>query len=407
MTIKTTKYSAVSESLFQKSKNVFAGVGNSPHPEYANESFFLERGSGSRLYDTDGKEYVDMLSMGSLILGHANQKVIEAVSKAIRDGLPCGTCHKKENELAEIILSGLPEFDSIRFLNSTADASLTAIKQAKLFTRRNLIVRFAGGPGSEPNNDCLSNEIITAGYDDEDAFESVIKKYSDRIAAVYIDPLPANYGLLVQRKEFLKFVRELTWRNGSLLIFDEMNSSFRIHFGGYYHLLNIVPDIVVLGNIIGNGMSLGVIAGLDSVMRLLTANGYSGDLSYANPIALYAGIAVLDQLTSGDIYGKLDSLGRKFALLLKESKIPYANFQQVGSILWPHLDTGELPRIPQRISPVSVKRFNSIHCGMIKRGFFISSSAYDPIFLSSTHSEEDIECFVAAIIDELTQMESV
>jgi len=404
MTIKNNLYDSVSGALFQKTKNVIAGAGNSPQCNYAKDSFFLLRGSGSRLYDTEGKEYVDMWSMGSIILGHANQKVVEAVSKAIGDGLPCGTCQRKEIELAELILNALPEYDSVRFFNSTADASLAAIKQAKLFTKRDLIIKFATSPADGSNS---SNEIITAQYDDEGAFESLIKKHSDRIAAVLIEPLPANYGLLLQRKEFLKFVRELTWRNGSLLIFDELSSALRIHFGGYYHLLNIVPDIIVMGNIIGNGMSIGVIAGLDSVMRLMTTNCYSFNSSFANPVVLYAGIAVMEQLTSGDIYGKLDSLGRKFALLLKESKIPYAKFQQAGSILWLHLDMGELPRIPQRISSVAVKRFNKFYCGLLKRGFFISSSAYDPIFLSSTHSEQDVERFAFAIIDELTQMESV
>jgi glutamate-1-semialdehyde 2,1-aminomutase len=345
--------------------------------------------------------------MRSIILGHANEKVVEAVRKAIVDGLPCGVCQKKEIELAGLILDALPEFDSVRFFNGSTDASLAAMKQAKLFTKRELIIKFATVPEDGSNGDNLSNEIIAAQYDDEEAFERLIKRYSGRIATVFIDPLPANYGLLQQRKEFLKFVRELTWRNGSLLIFDELSSALRIHFGGYYHLLNIVPDMVVSGNIIGNGLSIGVIAGLDSVMGHMVTNGYSLKTSFADPVALYAGIAVMQQLTSGDIYGKLDSLGRKFALLLRESKIPYANFQQAGSILWLHLDTGELPRTPQRISPVAVKRFNKLFCGLIKRGFVISSSAYDPIFLSSAHSEQDVERFAFAIIDELTQMESV
>jgi glutamate-1-semialdehyde 2,1-aminomutase len=417
MAIKST---AISDSLYQKAKNMIAGAANGAPQilNHAKASLFIERGSGSRLYDADGNEYVDMCrSSGSLILGHANHDVIEAVSRAVADGLSAGTYHRKEIEIAELILSGLSEFDSVRFFNGATDASSTALRQAMRFTGRDLIVIFDGGrnqpgdfKGARSNRDILngnmlSGEFIWAQYDDEDSFERLLKNYSDRIAAVLVEPLPAENGLLVQRKEFLKFVRELTWKSGAILIFNETVSAFRIHFGGYYQLINIVPDIVILGNNISNGMSVGAIVGLDSVMRLLTVQEYP--TATANPVALSAGVAVLNQLISGDVYGKLDRLGRKFASLLKECKIPYANFQQVGSILWPHLDTGEFPRIPRKISPVSLTRFNRMYRGILKNGFFVSSSAYDPMFFSGSHCEEDIERFVSVIVNELSKMESV
>ena len=418
-----------SEKAYNAACQIIPGGVNSPvraFKQIGGHPVFFEKAAGCKVTDIEGNVYIDMCqSWGALILGHADPDVVEAVKRAADDGLSFGACHKKEIEMAEMVLSAFYNFENVRLVNSGTEAVMTALRIARGYTKRDLVVKFDGGYHGHVDSmlvragsglatfgvagslgitkDTIENTIV-AHFDNEDEIENIFRKVGDRVAAVIIEPLPANCGLLIQRQEFLKFLRIITAQYGSLLIFDEVISGFRLHFGGYYALLGIVPDIITLGKIIGGGMPVGAVVGNRSVMKILAPQGdvYQAGTLSGNPITLAAGIATLRKLENGAIYKRIDTLGKKFASLIENSKCNYCKVRRMGSILWLYLDKEEFPKRPEQISNLATERFKRIYRGLLQDGVYLPPSSLEVFFVSDAHTEANVEKCVRAVIAQLT-----
>ncbi|MFH1436022.1 MAG: glutamate-1-semialdehyde 2,1-aminomutase [Pseudomonadota bacterium] len=339
---------------------------------------------------------------------------MEAVRSAAGRGLSFGACHEREIELAGLILEGFPGLDMVRVVSSGTEAVMTALRLARGVTKRELIVKFEGcyhghsdgllvksGSGlvtfgissSDGIPEAVASTTVVLPLDDEAAVEEAFKNVGSRIAAVVIEPLPANNGMLVQRPGFLNFLRDITAREGALLIFDEVISGFRLSYGGYGQSLGIEADIVTLGKAIGGGMPVGAIAAKRGVMEKLAPTGsvYQAGTLSGNPVSMAAGIATLKKLKGTAPYGELD---RRGALFESSMKFPGLCVRQ-GSIIWLNLAGGEAPRKASDINPGSVEKFNGLYWDMLEGGYYIPPSAYEVMFLSTAHGDDDIKAFAS------------
>ncbi len=420
-----------SSEYYERAVNLMPGGVNSPVRAFGSvggHPVYFEKGAGAKVTDADGNEYVDFCgSWGPLILGHAHPAVVEAATAALQDGLSFGACCKREIDLAERVLDAFPEFERVRFVSSGTEAVMSAVRLARGATARGKIIKFSGcyhghadhllvkaGSGlitqpiasSDGVPAAIAGETLVVPLDDEEAVRELFAKYPDQIAAVILEPLPANSGLLVQRPEYLQFLRDITKQHGALLIFDEVISGFRLHYGGYMHKTGILPDLVTLGKIVGGGMPVGALLGSAALMELFAPNGkvYQAGTLSGNPVAMAAGCATLDVLKQTDAYDSLEKLGQAQDAAFAGLKERFGDFQsrRVGSIGWLYLDTGELPRQPEKVSERAIARFNRHHRAMLDRGYYLAPSAWEVAFLSTAHSVEHIEGLAEAWADVLS-----
>ncbi len=420
----TERYN-MSKRLFEKAATLMPGGVNSPVRAFGSvggHPIFFSRGTGALAVDADGNEYVDFCgSWGPLILGHSHPEVRFAANEALRDGLTFGACSAKEILLAESVLDAFPEYDRVRFVSSGTEAVMTAVRLARGATGRGKIVKFEGcyhghadhllvkaGSGlltqSIASSRGVPEEIaaltLVAPLDDEDAVQELFDTHGQDIAAVIVEPLPANSGLLLQRPEYLSFLREITRKNGSLLIFDEVISGFRLRYGGYMHEVGLTPDLVTLGKIVGGGMPVGAVVGPEDLMEKLAPNGaiYQAGTLSGNPVAMAAGAATLNVLRNGEIYERLETVGRAQDEAFREvqKEIPFFQSRRVGSISWLYLDEGEIPRRSDRVSETAVARYNRHHRAMLDRGFYLAPSAWEVAFLSASHNADHVQDLAAA-----------
>ena len=408
-----------SETLYQKACRLMPAGVSSPVRAFKSVGgtpLYYSKAGGSRFLDADGNEYVDYcLSWGPLILGHAHPAVVEAVKRAARDGLSFGACCEKEIELAERILSAFPSMQQMRFVSSGTEAVMTAIRLARGVSARPKILKFEGGyhghsdsllvkagsglvtfgtSSSQGVPESIAAETIVCPLDDEEALAKIFEAHGKDLAAAIVEPLPANNGLLQQRVEWLQALRQLCTQHGSLLIFDEVISGFRLRFGGYADSLGVRADIITLGKIIGGGMPVGALCGSKEIMQALAPLGgvYQAGTLSGNPVSLAAGIATLGLLASGDCYEKLESLGQTFDETLKKeaAELAFVNWRRLGSVLWLHLAEGEMPRTAAAINPESAERFNRMHPALLDRGIYLAPSAYEVTFLSTAHTTQEV-----------------
>ncbi len=417
-----------SKSLYEKAITLIPGGVNSPVracKQVGGTPIYYKKAAGSTFEDVDGNRYVDYCqSWGPLILGHGHPHVLEAVQETAKRGLSYGACHEGEVQLAELLLSAFPTFDRVRFVNSGTEAVMTALRVARGVTGRNLIVKFEGGyhghfdgmlvkagsglathsiASSQGIPSSIAETTLVLPFDDEAAVEEAFKKYGDKIAAVIIEPLPANNGLLVQRKEFLQHLRDITTKHGSMLIFDEVISGFRLHFGGYWQQVGIEPDLFTLGKIIGGGMPVGALVGKKESMDQLSPLGgiYQAGTLSGNPVSLAAGRATLERLKNTPPYEKLDELGGYFVDELARSSVPFARAQRVGSIVWLYLDETPFPRKADAISAKAMDRFTNYYSSFLANGHYLPPSSYEVLFLSEAHNKEEVSALADDIIWEL------
>ncbi|MGZ3930756.1 MAG: glutamate-1-semialdehyde 2,1-aminomutase, partial [Bacteroidia bacterium] len=313
---------SASSQLFEKAKNYFPGGVNSPVRAFRSVGgtpVFIEKGKGSHIWDADGNEYIDYCcSWGPLILGHANEKVLNAVDKTMRNGTSFGAPTRLENELAELILGNNPYIEKIRFVSSGTEAVMSAIRLARGFTGRTKILKFEGcyhghsdsllvkaGSGlvtfgntsSAGVPESFVNETVVVSLNNKKAVEEAFAQFHKQLACVIIEPVPANNGLLLQDKEYLQFLREICTANDTLLIFDEVISGFRIGFTGAAGYYNIKPDIITYGKIIGGGFPVGAYGASKDIMKCISPEGdvYQAGTLSGNPVAMSAGIAQLTE----------------------------------------------------------------------------------------------------------------
>lgn len=410
-----------SERLYERATRVIPGGVNSPVRAFravGGTPLFFVSGRGAHLTDSDGRVYLDLVgSWGPLILGHAHPAVVEAITQASRRGTTFGAPCPAEVELAERVVASYPGIEQVRLVSSGTEAVMSAIRLARAFTGRDLIVKFAGcyhghadhllvaaGSGlatfGRPSSAGVP-EAFTActrvlPLDDEAAGDALFARDGHQIAAVIIEPVPANHGLLPQRAEFLERLRALTRERGALLIFDEVISGFRLARGGAAERLGIVPDLATFGKVIGGGMPVGAFAGPRRIMARLAPDGdtYQAGTLSGNPVAMASGIATLDVLAAENGWEKLDALGAQLELLLqpvlREAPFPI-HLVRLGSLFWLSLHESGAPRTAATLSQQAVGRFAALFHAMLAEGIYLPPSAYEACFLSLAHTTVDLE----------------
>ncbi|MGH8229251.1 MAG: glutamate-1-semialdehyde 2,1-aminomutase [Steroidobacteraceae bacterium] len=414
-----------SAQLFDRALRLIPGGVNSPVRAFGavgGEPLYIERGEGPYVFDADGNRYLDFVgSWGPLILGHAHPAVLRAVTEACRKGMTFGAPCAGEVELAQRIVDSYPGLEQVRFVSSGTEAVMSAIRVARAATGRSVIVKFAGcyhghadhllvaaGSGlatlGRPSSAGVPEAFVSATrvlpLDDEAAARAALAR--EPIAAVIIEPVPANHGLLLQRQAFLEMLREQTRRRGIVLIFDEVISGFRLARGGAAERLGIVPDMATFGKVIGGGMPVGAFGGSREIMRHLAPEGdaYQAGTLSGNPVAMAAGIATLDILAREDGWRRLESLGATFERLLepvlRRARAP-VQLVRMGSLAWLCLHPGGPPRAAAALPAAGSERFARLFHALLERGIYLPPSPYEVCFVSLAHREEHFEQLAAAL----------
>lgn len=422
---------AKSAQLFEKAKNYFPGGVNSPVRAFKSvygTPLFIERGDKAHLWDADGNEFIDFCcSWGPLILGHNNDQIREAVHAQLSKGLSFGAPTQLENELADLILSNNRYIDKIRFVSSGTEAVMSAIRLARGYTGRDKIVKFEGcyhghsdsllvkaGSGlvtfgetsSAGVPKAFADETIVIALNDKASLEQVFSDFKGQVAAVIIEGVPANNGLLIQDKEYIQFLRNITRENGSLLLFDEVITGFRLGFEGAAKYYDIQPDIITYGKIIGGGMPVGAYGASKEIMSHISPDGgvYQAGTLSGNPVAMAAGIATLTQLAQPDFYNRLEQKTHAFVSDLR-SFIEERNFEvkifTIGSIFWFAFTSQEKVQRADEIDPASMEKYKVMHRELLNRGIYFGPSGYEVGFISSAHTPQDLTTASTAIKDAL------
>lgn len=408
---------SVHEELFERAQRVLPGGVTSPVRAFRSVGGtprYIKRGEGATLIGEGGERWTDFcLGWGPLILGHAHPEVIEAVTRAARDGLCFGTTTRGEIEISERILAGYPRFDRVRLTCSGTESVLTALRLVRGATGRPLIVKFAGcyhghvdamlvkggsglvsfgigdSAGLAPG---ATADTLVLPLNDEAALDAAFAEHGARIAAIIVEPVPANNGLLVQRPEWVRHARKLCDDHGAMLIFDEVICGFRFGYGGASRILGVEPDLVTLGKIVGGGLPLAAVAGSGKVLDQLAPIGpvYQAGTMAGNPVAVAAGIATLDVLKRGDVYAHLETLGAHL-----KARLP--RWVRVGPVFWPWLGEGEPPRTDDAI-PSSVREpYSLMFAKALDNGIYLPPSAFEVGFLCAAHTIADIDRLVDVV----------
>jgi glutamate-1-semialdehyde 2,1-aminomutase len=411
-----------SEALFERAKKTapggvhspvrgFRGVGGSP--------VFIESAKGVRLFDEDGNTYIDYcLSWGPLLFGHADPEIKEAIERALSRGWSYGTAERYSLEFAEDLIRAIPHLEMVRFVSSGTEAVMSAIRLARGFTGRDLILKFDGcyhghvdsllvraGSGlaemASPDSAGISaqtaSETLVVPLDDERALEEIFELHGKKIAAAIIEPLPANNGLLLQRTEFLKKLESLCRTHGSLLIFDEVISGFRTALAGMAGITGIRPDLVTYGKIIGGGMPVGAYGGRREIMEKVAPSGpvYQAGTLSANPVAMQAGHAMLRKIIRENPYAALAAKGEHLTgglQRLADRHLPFpVSIPSFGSIAWMVCGSVEPVRRIEAIPADQKANYAKVFHALLDQGVYFAPSGYEVGFLSTAHTETDIE----------------
>lgn len=408
-----------SNKLFKEAKEMFPGGVHSPVRAFKSVSgspLFITKGKGSRIYDVDGNEFLDFCcSWGPLILGHNNAYVRKSITKALAKGTSFGTPTPSGNEIGKLILDNHRFLDKIRFVSSGTEAVMSAIRLARGYTNKPKIIKFDGcyhghvdsllvkaGSGlatfgvstSAGIPEALSKETIVLPLNDLAVVEKVLSKRKD-IAAIIIEPIPANNGLLIQTKAYLKGLRKLCTKHKVLLIFDEVISGFRVGFEGAAGYYNISPDLITFGKIIGGGMPVGAFGGKAKIMNHVAplGNVYQAGTLSANPIALAAGIAMIKTILKKGFYTKQEKKTAYFveAIMKQVHKNGYDfNIQHIGSIFWFAFSKKRI-YTSSEIDGSKMKLFSKMHDYLLNHGIYLGPSGYEVGFISSAHSYKDLK----------------
>ena len=411
---------------FSRAKHVIPGGVNSPVRAFkavGGDPIFIDKAQGPYLFDTEGKRYIDyVLSWGPMILGHANTEVIRAVKEKIDLGLSFGAPTEIETELAETICDIIPSIDSIRFVSSGTEATMSAIRLARGYTGRDKIVKFEGCyhghsdsllikagsgaltlgiPSSPGVPECLAQHTLTLTYNDSEQVTNLFKQMSDSIAAIIVEPIAGNMNCIPPEPEFLQTLRRVCDASGALLILDEVMTGFRIGLQGAQGHYGITPDLTTLGKVIGGGMPVGAFGGRKDVMDFIAPVGpvYQAGTLSGNPVAMAAGLATIKQLMGSDVYGplfsKTSALCQGLENAAKKYGIPFTS-NHVGS-MWGGFFTEESHISNyQQVMNCNTERFNQFFHGMLENSVYLAPASYEAGFMSMAHTEEDIAATIAA-----------
>ncbi len=423
-----------SAELYERARRVIPGGVNSPVRAFravGGTPLFIARGAGAQVFDADGRAYLDFVgSWGPLIAGHAHPAVVAAVTEALGRGMTYGAPCAGEVELAERIVAAYPAAEQVRLVSSGTEAVMSAIRVARAFTQRELIVKFAGcyhghadhllvaaGSGlatfGQPSSAGVPEAFVACTrvlpLDEEAAATELFAREGGRIAAVIIEPVPANHGLLPQRRAFLQTLRELTRQHGALLIFDEVISGFRLGRGGAAERVGIAPDLATFGKVIGGGMPVGAFAGPRRVMGRLAPDGdtYQAGTLSGNPVAMAAGVATLDLLSRESGWERLEARGAELEHMLSPvlaaARFP-VHLVRVGSLFWLSFHGAGAPRAAAPLTSTESARFAALFHAMLDRGIYLPPSAYETCFLSLAHGADELARLAAALQESLAMI---
>ncbi len=413
-----------SQAVFRRAEEVLVGGVNSPVRAFhavGGEPLVVERAQGARLFDADGNEYVDYVcSWGAMILGHAHPVVTSAIADQAQRGTSYGMTTALEVELARLLTGALPALEMVRLVSSGTEATMSAIRLARAFTRRELILKFEGcyhghadsflskagsglatlGVASSPGVPASLAELtLNAPYNDVAAVEETFARHANQIAAVIVEPVAANMGVVPPLLKFLEGLRELTRRNGALLIFDEVITGFRLAYGGAQTVFKIEPDLTTLGKIIGGGLPLAAYGGRRDIMQRLAPAGpvYQAGTLSGNPLAVRAGLETLKLLAAPGFY---DELNRKAARLIEGLRSALDDSGMAGQVaavgsLLTLFFTKPPVRDYEGAKKSDTRRFAVFFGEMLDRGVFLPPSQFEALFVSAAHTEDDIDRTVA------------
>ncbi|MFK2826184.1 glutamate-1-semialdehyde 2,1-aminomutase [Bacillus sp. B190/17] len=416
-----------SERLHQEAlKHIVGGV-NSPSRSYkavgGGSPVAMERGKGAYFWDVDGNQYIDYLAAyGPIITGHAHPHITEAIKKAAENGVLYGTPTPYEVTFASMLKEAIPSMDKVRFVNSGTEAVMTTIRVARAYTGRDKIIKFAGcyhghsdlvlvAAGSGPSTlgtpdsagvpKSIAQEVITVPFNETEPLKDALQKWGDEIAAVLIEPIVGNFGIVEPKPGFLEEVKRLTHEAGSLLIFDEVITGFRFMYGGAQNLLGITPDLTAMGKIIGGGLPIGAYGGRKEIMEEVAPLGpaYQAGTMAGNPASMIAGIACLEVLQKEGLYEELDRLGS----ILEEGIL--ASARKYGTPITLNRLKGALTIYFTKEKVVNYEQaeatdgemFGRFFKLMLSQGIHLAPSKYEAWFLTTEHTDEDVEKTLQAV----------
>lgn len=410
-----------SEALYAKAKTYFPGGVNSPVRAFRSVGgtpLFITKGDGAMVWDADGNKFIDFCcSWGPLILGHNNQEVREGVTEALQNGTSFGAPTIQENELAQLIIENHRYLERIRFVSSGTEAVMSAIRLARGYTKRDKFIKFEGcyhghadhllvkaGSGLVTFGETSSagvpkgfvEETIVLPLFNKEAVREAFRRFKGEISSIIIEPVPANNGLLLQTRDFLRFLREQCTANGALLIFDEVISGFRVGFEGAAGLYRITPDILTFGKIIGGGLPVGAYGASSAIMSTISPEGpvYQAGTLSGNPIAMTAGKAQITQLLAQDFYRNMTKKTARFVRLIRQhmvAKAYPARIFQIGSIFWISFSAERRIQAASQIDAEGMDKFKILFHHLIHNGVYFGPSGYEVGFVSAAHTEGQLE----------------
>ena len=408
-----------SKNAFKVAKEKIPGGVNSPVRAFKSvdgSPIFFKNGMGSKIIDIDNNEYIDCISSwGPLIFGHCNKDIIESINKAVRSGSTFGACTTIETEMADKIIEYVPSVEKVRMVNSGTEATMSAIRLARGFTKKELIIKFSGNyhghgdsflikagsgaftlglPDSPGVTKNTAKDTLTAEFNDLGSVEELFESNKNNIAAVIIEPIAGNMGLVQPDKGFLQGLRKICDKNNSILIFDEVMTGFRVSRGGAQELYNIIPDITTLGKIIGGGLPVGAYGGKKEIMNMLAPEGpiYQAGTLSGNPLAMNAGLTTLKMLNK-EVYNKLEDISYKIEVgwkkNIKETGTD-ACISRVGSMLTLFFTSKKQVSNYNDALECDTKKYAKYFKFMLDMGVYLPPSQYESLFLSSVMTDDDI-----------------
>ena len=414
-----------SESLFQEAQTLLPGGVNSPVRAFGAVGGvppFIERGQGSRIYDADGREYIDYVgSWGPLILGHADPRVITAVQRAAERGTSFGAPTELESRLARLVIDAVASIEMLRFVSSGTEACMSAIRVARAFTSRDKIIKFegcyhghadgllvragSGGltfgvPDSAGVPSGYANLTLVARYNDVESVEALLEANRDEVSAIIVEPVAANMGVVPPTPEFLPALRRMTDAHGALLIFDEVITGFRVAYGGAQELYGVTPDLTCLGKIIGGGLPVAAYGGRRDIMEMVAPLGpaYQAGTLSGNPLAMSAGIATLQALAEPGVYDRLERAAARLEAGLRsaaEDSEQSIYIARLGSVLTVFFTPGPVTDFASAVAS-DKDRFAAYFHSMLEQGIYLAPSQFEALFVSLAHSSEDIDRTIEA-----------
>jgi glutamate-1-semialdehyde 2,1-aminomutase len=418
---------STSEALYKKALEHIVGGVNSPSRSYkavgGGAPVVMERAQGAYFWDVDGNKYIDYLAAyGPIITGHAHPHITEAIKKAAENGVLYGTPTRHEITFAKMLKDAIPSLEKVRFVNSGTEAVMTTIRVARAYTKRDKIIKFAGcyhghsdlvlvAAGSGPSTlgtpdsagvpKSIAQEVITVPYNDIDSFKQALDRWGDQVAAVLVEPIVGNFGIVMPKEGFLEQVNELTHAAGALVIYDEVITAFRFMYGGAQNLLGVTPDLTALGKIIGGGLPIGAYGGKKEIMEQVAPLGpaYQAGTMAGNPASIQAGIACLEVLQQEGVYEKLDRLGAMLEEGILKSAQTYhipVTINRLKGALTVYFTTEKVENYEQA-ERTDGEMFAKFFKLMLRQGINLAPSKYEAWFITIAHTEEDIQQTIKAV----------